>query len=200
MTKLLNLPLHVVLTGRQKDEYDVRASGEMIKVGVKLDAEKSTPYLTDIRFKLVVEGKKRLAIIEKDRTGLYDVGQVIENPTFHSFAPAINGKGKRVVTHQLEEEALERDTLLFAGHEAGQNGMLTHHSLLVQLAKMGLGEHVAAYKSYVLTKYDLDDLKELKAANLKEQMLLLRQCVENEGKMEKFMEILRRGQRKEEAA
>jgi hypothetical protein len=143
-------------------------------------------------------GQFSTPIDKKDRTGLYDVGQVIENPSFHSFAPAINGKGKTVATHQSEEEALERDTLLFAGHEAGQNGMFTHHSLLVQLAKMGLGEHVAAYKSYVLTKYDLDDLKELKAANLKEQMLLLRQCAENEGKMAKFMEILGRGQKKKE--
>ena len=198
MTKLLNLPLHVVLTGRQKDEYDVRASGEMIKVGVKLDAEKSTPYLTDIRFKLVVEGKKRLGIIEKDRTGLYDVGQVIENPSFQSFAPAINGKGKKVATHQSEEEALERDTLLFAGHEAGQNGTLTHHSLLVQLAKMGLGERVAQYKSYALSKYGVDDLKELEPGHIREQMLLLKQCIENEAKLEKLVAVLNNQRRKED--
>ena len=198
MTKLLNLPLHVVLTGRQKDEYEVKANGEMTKKGVKLDAEKSTPYLTDIRFKLVVEGKKRLGIIEKDRTGIYDVGQVIENPSFHSFAPAINGKGKRVVTHQLEEEALEQDTLLFAKHEAGQNGMFTHHSLLVQLAKMGLGERVAQYKSYALSKYGVDDLKELEPGNIREQMLLLKQCIENGAKMEKLIAVLNNQRTKEE--
>jgi hypothetical protein len=191
MTKLLNLPLHVVLTGRQKDDYEVKANGEMVKVGVKLDAERSTPYLTDIRFKLIVEGKKRLAIIEKDRTGLYDTGSVIENPCFDSFKAAINGKGKKVVTHQREEEALENDSLFFAEKEANQNGRLSHHSLLVQLAKMGLGEMVAEYKSYVLEKYDLDDLDELETSDIREQMLLLRQCVDGEKKMQKFIEVLR---------
>jgi hypothetical protein len=190
MTKLINLPLHVVLTGRLKDEYEIQATGEMIKVGEKLDGEKSTPYLTDIRFKLVVEGKKRFAIIEKDRTGLYDVGHIIENPTYKSFAAAVNGKGKRVHKHQSEEEAVENDSLFFADHEATQNGRLTYHSLLVQLAKIGLGEMVAQYKTYALDKYDLDELTELEPVDIKEQMLLLKQCVENDKKMAKFIELL----------
>jgi hypothetical protein len=146
--------------------------------------------LTDIRFKLVVEGKKRFAIIEKDRTGLYDVGHVVENPSYQSFAAAVNGKGKRVHKHQSEEEAVENDSLFFAEHEVAQNGRITYHSLLVQLAKIGLGEMVAQYKTYALDKYDLDELTELETSDIKEQMLLLKQCVENDKKMAKFIKLL----------
>ena len=134
--------------------------------------------------------ERALAIIEKDRTGLYDVGHIVENPTYKSFAAAVNGKGKRVHKHQSEEEAVENDSLFFAEHEAAQNGRITYHSLLVQLAKIGLGEMVAQYKTYALDKYDLDELIELEAADIKEQMLLLKQCAENDKKMTKFIELL----------
>ena len=67
MTKLVNLPMHVILTGRLKDEYRGRG-GDVIKVGVKMEAEKSTPYAPDICFRLEMEDGKGLAAFLK-RTG-----------------------------------------------------------------------------------------------------------------------------------
>lgn len=67
--RLTNLPVHVVVTSRLKDEYETKG-GDLVKVGVKPDAEKSTPYLFDITLHMTrsAAGLRR-SLVEKDRSG-----------------------------------------------------------------------------------------------------------------------------------
>jgi hypothetical protein len=137
MTKLVNLPMHVILIGRLKDEYKVRG-GEIIKVGVKMEAEKSTPYAPDICFRLEMEDGKRVAIFEKDRTGHFDRGTRINEPSYETFRPlmeesnqgAEDGHGEDgqcevrhgevrhdEVRHPDEHEAMLKDAEFFQQHE-----------------------------------------------------------------------------------
>ncbi len=69
--KLTNLPCHVVVTARLKDEFS-QSGNELVKVGQKPDSEKNTQYLFDIVLRLVrtVSGDNAQyrAVIEKDRS------------------------------------------------------------------------------------------------------------------------------------
>lgn len=98
LTALANLPMHVIAVARQKDEMEKRGS-EMVRVGVKFDAEKQTDYWFDsvLRFGRAKEGEPgpdgviRAAIVEKDRAAGHPVGGVIVNPTFTSVFGAYLG-------------------------------------------------------------------------------------------------------------
>lgn len=99
MTALVNLPMHVVVTAREKDEYEKRGS-EMVKIGVKPDAEKGTAYNFDTVIRLVPTDKGRIAVVQKDRTGPWDLGDRIENPTFMDIfgeviAKPAKGRGRK---------------------------------------------------------------------------------------------------------
>jgi len=82
-TRLVNMPVHVVVCGRIKDVNESRGT-EVVKVGERVDAEKSTEYLFDIIIKLVIENGKRIGIVEKDRSGKLQ-GKRIPDPSFASF-------------------------------------------------------------------------------------------------------------------
>lgn len=83
MTELANLPMHVVLTARQKDVTD--SQGNIVKVAI--DGEKSTTYTPDIvlRFK---GGAKYTVVVEKDRSEQFATGAEINSPTYATFAAA----------------------------------------------------------------------------------------------------------------
>lgn len=94
-------PLHIIMTGRTGYEYDTEIDEEtkkrtIYKSGVKMKVEGETAYEPDIlvymeRFEnLLDEGKEiyRQGTIVKDRSTLLD-GQVLKNPTYKNFAPAI---------------------------------------------------------------------------------------------------------------
>ena len=82
-TRLVNMPCHVVMVGRIKDVNETRGQN-VVKVGEKVDAEKSTEYMFDVVIKLTSNGS-RIGLVEKDRSGKLQ-GQKIENPTFAMFA------------------------------------------------------------------------------------------------------------------
>lgn len=98
LTALANLPIHVIAVARQKDEMEKRGS-EMVKVGVKFDAEKQTDYWFDTVLRLGrikdgepgPDGVARAAIVEKDRAGGNPVGAVLANPTFGSIFASLLG-------------------------------------------------------------------------------------------------------------
>lgn len=129
MTKLVNLPMHIILTSRLKDEYEINGS-EMTKIGVKPEAEKSTPYVTDIRFRLEVDkGGNRVAIFEKDRTGHFDRGTRIQNPSFETFKSLmeenVQSDQKPQAMHQSENDAAQKDAEFFRqqqGPDADERG------------------------------------------------------------------------------
>jgi hypothetical protein len=82
MIRLVNLPLHVVVIAREKDDV-VKQGGEMVRVGVKADAEKGTAYTFDVVANLTVTRTgARTATILKDRTGTHATGAQIADPTF----------------------------------------------------------------------------------------------------------------------
>lgn len=116
MRRLTNLPIHVVVTAREKDVTEKRGS-DMVKVGVRPDAEKGTAYEFDVVLRMIAKGGQRIAIVEKDRTGTLALGQEIEGPTFTGLfgrfaAQRIKGAVARVVPN--DEAAAESDADAFA--------------------------------------------------------------------------------------
>ena len=107
-TRLVNMPTHVVVCGRIKD-VNQKKGNEVVKVGERVDAEKSTEYLFDIVIKLVMENGKRFGIIEKDRSGKLQ-GKRIENPSFADFAAvlAVVTSGKETAIAQDEAQVAEK--------------------------------------------------------------------------------------------
>lgn len=129
MTDLVNLPMHVIVTARERDETETRGR-EMVKIGTKPDAEKSTPYYFDTVIRLTADGNARKAVVSKDRTGT--IPTEVSAPSFAKlFGKAIKaGKeatGERTVAD--DSEAAERDAVTtFADDMAirpGADGGLT---------------------------------------------------------------------------
>lgn len=113
MTALVNLPLHVVCIARQKDETEKRGS-EMVKVGVKFDAEKNTDYWFDVVLRMgkaregdeSSDGAIRAVIVEKDRTpAALTLGAVITDPSFDrlfgEYARTGKGTAQRLVADDM---------------------------------------------------------------------------------------------------
>jgi len=96
-TRLVNLPVHVVVTARQKADYEQKGN-ELLKVGDKPDADRSTEYLFDIVLRLGVANGKYLAQVVKDRSGA--LKGILENPSYAMLAPIAraHAKGRPVQT------------------------------------------------------------------------------------------------------
>ena len=114
MTDLVNLPVNVVLTAHQRDIMEMRRDGRgqevAVKVGEKPDAEKKTGYWPDLVIRLVVEGGEHISIVEKDRSGLFRVGQRVPNMGYAHLASLLgrHATGETVV-HETEAIAAQRD-------------------------------------------------------------------------------------------
>lgn len=109
MTELVNLPLHVIVTAREKDETE-RRGGEQVKVGVRPDTEKSTPYYFDAIVRLALREGKRVGLVEKDRTGTLPAD--VQAPTFEKlFGKAIKAGDGATAERQVasDAEAAEAD-------------------------------------------------------------------------------------------
>lgn len=114
----LNLPIHLILCGRQspvleKDED----TGEIGIVGTKMKAEGETPYEPHILVRMYqatqngdgfVRGQC-VAYFEKDRTGLFTGKSVVE-PTFETFKPILDLLGGEQA--QQEFDTSEQDATL----------------------------------------------------------------------------------------
>ena len=102
---LINLPMHVIICGRQGTEYgEDEGSGELKAVGKKMKAEGETAYEPHVLIRMEgVKTKKGTtdihAYIEKDRTGVL-AGKTIVNPTFASLGkpllPLLGGTQARL--------------------------------------------------------------------------------------------------------
>jgi len=85
-TQLLNLPVHVIVTARQKDIYD-EATSEPRKVGEAPDIERNAVYNFDLVLKLEVDGNgKRTGLVEKSRFADFPPGTRIPDPAWATFA------------------------------------------------------------------------------------------------------------------
>jgi hypothetical protein len=80
---ILATPLHVIICGRQGNEFDTGDDGKMVKTGVKMKAEGETAYEPDVLLRMEPEKEKGVsrlwALGEKDRTGVL-AGRWIELP------------------------------------------------------------------------------------------------------------------------
>lgn len=112
LTDIVNLPMNVIVTAREKDEVEKRGS-ELVKVGFKPDAEKGTVYAFDSVIRLVATPEGRNAIILKDRTG--STAKVIENPTFATLFPfmgkPVDGVERKAIDEQAAAETDETESL-----------------------------------------------------------------------------------------
>src|SRR6202050_5745100 len=96
MHLVLSSPVHVIICGRQGNDFGEDDSGELKNVGFKMRAEGETAYEPDVLFRLEAHkpGKKAAAvptaIIEKDRSGILG-GKVIAWPTFDNLAKPLLG-------------------------------------------------------------------------------------------------------------
>lgn len=117
-TRLVNMPCHVVVVGRIKDVNETRGN-EVVKVGEKPDAEKSTEYLFDVVIKLTVENGKRIGIVEKDRSGQLQ-GKRIQDPTFAVFSTILDATKEGAVIEHTNPDAAAETLAKELEKEAGQ--------------------------------------------------------------------------------
>lgn len=124
MQWMLNCPQHVLILGRQANEWaDDAETGEKVSAGVKMKAEGETAYEPHILLRMEAvkprgrDGKTALknavavpvAFAEKDRTGILQ-GRSIEYPTFETIAAPILGiLGETQAQVQGEDEAASQD-------------------------------------------------------------------------------------------
>lgn len=106
--ELSALGQNVVLIAREKPVV-IMKNGEPVNTGeFTFDAEKNTIYAVDFAFRIWADKKGRFAQIEKDRSGTYNKGQVINEPTFELFDSIVNSMadGDEVVGLKTESEDL----------------------------------------------------------------------------------------------
>lgn len=115
MSILLSMPQHVIICGRQGNEWDTDENGQMTKVGVKMKAETETPYEPHIliRMESDVDQEKLThkirCYVEKDRTGIL-MGRFIENPTFDAVCkPLLHLLGDKQAVMQSTDEVAAKD-------------------------------------------------------------------------------------------
>lgn len=108
ISRLCNLPCHVVITGWLKDIYEGEGDN-MKKVGTRIDADKKTEYQPDVIIRLEVDKHgNRYGVIEKDRTMTYQKGQRVKDIAFENFLGAVNKVGT-VSRMMTEEEAAQAE-------------------------------------------------------------------------------------------
>lgn len=148
MTELVNLPVHVIVVAREKDETE-RKGSESIKVGVKPDAEKGTAYFFDTVVRLVPSEGGREAVVLKDRTGTHALNARLENPTFQMlFGSAIKAgrkdHGVRAVQDDNEAAAID------ASDEPPAGMGLPRAAFLAALTRAGIAVDFAQARSQAL--------------------------------------------------
>lgn len=105
ISRLCNLPCHVVLTGWLKDVYEGQGDN-MKKVGTRLDADKKTEYQPDVIICLEDHNGSRVGIIEKDRTMTYKKGQRVKDISFNDFLASLNTEGEESKLQTEDQAAL----------------------------------------------------------------------------------------------
>lgn len=123
LTRLYNLPVHTVIVGWLKDEYQDRPDGTSVRVGQTIDADKKILYQPDVILRLEVDQQgRRWGVVEKDRSGIFPVGKRIEDPSFAKLRVILEraggGAGAGPAAAGItEDEAAARDAALFGGPE-----------------------------------------------------------------------------------
>jgi ABC-type dipeptide/oligopeptide/nickel transport system ATPase component len=173
---LLNSPMHVIICGRQGNEWaEDEETEELKKVGVKMKAEGETPYEPHILLQLesVKNPKHKLATItafaEKDRTGVL-AGQTIEWPCFDNIAkPLLSLLGKTQAQIAGQDETSKRDAEKLTEEEKNQiresGEMLSKFQARFKLCEnledlKAIGKELTPELKKKMTTSDVADLRE----------------------------------------
>lgn len=124
---LLSSTMHVILCGRQGNEYGSdEESGELKMTGVKMKAESETPFEPNILIRMTpekVKGKAPIikAFAEKDRTGML-YSKIFVNPSFDNMIkpllPLLSGKTQAPM--EAVEDVAQRDQVEIQEDEANK--------------------------------------------------------------------------------
>lgn len=124
---LLSSPMHVIICGRQGNEFAEDEETEEIKVvGVKMKAEGETPYEPHILLRMEPQKDKignatYRVFAEKDRTGVL-AGRIISNPGFESLClPLLPLLGRTQAALPTEDETAAQDAIALADAEAAKS-------------------------------------------------------------------------------
>lgn len=121
MSLVLSSPLHVIICGRQGNEFD-DVDGELKKVGVKMKAEGETAYEPHICLRMASVRMGDDAVVEvfgeKDRTGVL-ANRTIRHPNFDNvIKPLLTLLGGTQAKMATEEETASKDAEAMADAEA----------------------------------------------------------------------------------
>lgn len=89
---LINMPVHVIITAREKDLYD-EDTNQPKKIGHAPDIERNAPYVFDLVLRLVIENGARVGIVEGSRFAEFPPGTRVVNPSWQTFAHLARGEG-----------------------------------------------------------------------------------------------------------
>ncbi len=123
---LLSSPMHIIICGRQGNEFEEDSETEELKVvGKKMKAEGETPYEPHILLRMEPQKDKLgnckyRVFAEKDRTGVLG-GRIIDNPGFDTLCkPLLPLLGKIQAAIPAEEEVAARDAVALADADAAK--------------------------------------------------------------------------------
>lgn len=105
---------NIVVVTQLADEKE-KMGDEFVKVGEKPNAIKGIEYDFDIILKLCFDDveNKRYGIIEKDRTGTYNIGETIDDPSFSNWEHIFNSSKKLKASNINLTKNIETDTKEF---------------------------------------------------------------------------------------
>ena len=116
IAKLLAMPVHVFILGRQKNVFE--DDGEKLtKVGVTMRAEGETAYEPHICLRMSAANNVVTDNVEKDRTGVLQ-GKLLINPSFADIEPLIPLLGEVQAPAEDEDVRVAKDGELIAAEDS----------------------------------------------------------------------------------
>jgi hypothetical protein len=168
--KLINLAAkgkNVVVTAHLSEEK-THVGDEWVKVGEKYDGVKGLDFDFDIVIKLVYdkEQNRRYAVVEKDRTRLYNIGDEIDNPSFDNWKAIFEESANAPVGDIDLNKGVEQDTTQFDDVEL-ENLITEIKAVANEKASNGKAKQVMD----ILTKYNVQNPNMLTDAGIANNVL-----------------------------
>lgn len=123
---LLSSPMHVIICGRQGNEFEEDEETEELKVvGKKMKAEGETPYEPHILLRMEpikdkIGNATYRVFAEKDRTGIL-AGRIITEPGFDTLCkPLLGLLGRTQAAIPTDDDTAAQDAVAFADAEAAK--------------------------------------------------------------------------------
>jgi hypothetical protein len=111
-TRLINLPVHVVMVARESTEYE-GAGDSMRKVGVKPDSDKGIGYLFDIVLNMQEDYS---GLVVKSRAAQFKRGDRIKTVNWSAFEPLVADMSTGKAETLTEDDAVSADEAVREQH------------------------------------------------------------------------------------